>query len=941
MQLVRSGLTLLVVIGAPYLVGVAEGQMVGSFPADTLAATAITEATTDSAYLSPWVSVLPDHPTVPGPRDFLGYTIGTPGELTPVNRIHGYFRALEAASPRVRVFVLGQSQEGRDMIVAAIADEALLARLEETKAILRRLADPRLTSAEQADSLIREAVPIYWMTAGLHSTELGPPEMVMELAYRLAVEDREPFETIRHNVITLITPVLEVDGRARQVDWYRRHVKGHTNRLEMPPRSPPFWGHYTFHDNNRDGIVVSQPLTRNYLRAFFDWHPTVSLDLHESVPLLYVSGGTGPYNETIDPLTVGEWHTLANYEVARVTGMGMPGVWTWGFYTGWYPGYLLWVTNNHNAMGRFYETFGNGSAETMERDLSKAKYSGKKITSRQWYRSVPPPAKLEWSMRNNTNYMQTGAIASLEMVAENSRLFLGNFYRKGVRAMQRGRTEPPYAFLIPADQSDRDAARQLIDILRLQGIEIGVLSRDTKMGDHELEEGDLIVSSAQPFGPLARNLLMKQEFPEDAEQSPYDDVAWTLGLLLGVETVRIDDAEVLDVDLEPLVDHGPFAPGADLPRRRHTWAIPHMGQRDLGPFRFALGSVPVAAAGEPFEENGRNYPAGTLLIDADDVTEDQLRAALADRALEVVALRKMPDIARHELDLPRIALFQSWASTQNAGWVRFTLDQAGVPYTYIGKDRVRAGDLRRDFDVLLVPHFGGGTRAKNIVSGIDPKWAPLAYTQTPEYPSHGLILSADDITGGIGFVGLEAIRAFVESGGTVVALGSGTTLVTETGMVHDVSVKRPSGLNTPGSVITAKVMQPTSPLTYGYPELTHVFRGNGPLFAVADHRRYLVPLQFGTKEVGQDADEDSDDEDGGKTEDEKDTPPVVLSGGIVKGTLDGEAAIIHTTLGDGNLVLFAWNPMHRHITQHDHAFVYNALLYWNDLVPPSPTVAAP
>jgi hypothetical protein len=239
MQLVRWGLGLSIAISAT--AHVAEGQMVGSFPADTVAAEAIAGATTDPAYLSPWVSVLPDHPTVPSPRDFLGYTIGTPSELTPVDRIHGYFRALEAASPRVQVFVLGQSEEGRDMIVAAIADEALLARLEETKAALRRLADPRLTSADQADSLISETVPIYWMTAGLHSTELGPPEMVMELAYRLAVEDREPFETIRNNVITLITPVLEVDGRARQVDWYRRYVKGHTDRLNMPPRSPPFW----------------------------------------------------------------------------------------------------------------------------------------------------------------------------------------------------------------------------------------------------------------------------------------------------------------------------------------------------------------------------------------------------------------------------------------------------------------------------------------------------------------------------------------------------------------------------------------------------------------------------------------------------------------------------------------------------------------------------
>ncbi|MEE8478331.1 MAG: M14 family zinc carboxypeptidase, partial [Gemmatimonadales bacterium] len=249
----------LAVVATICATGTAAGQSTGSLPIDTISSAAIRAATTDSAYLSPWVATIPDHATIPSPRDFLGYVVGTPGELTSVDRIHAYFNTLAAASPRVKTFVLGQSEEGRDMIVAAIGDETLLNRLEDHKAMLRRLADPRITTRSQADSIIAGAVPIYWMTAGLHSTELGPPEMVMELAYRLAVEDREPFETIRHNVITLITPVLEVDGRTRQVEWYRRHVAGYTDRNNMPPRSPPFWGHYTFHDNNRDGIMVSQP----------------------------------------------------------------------------------------------------------------------------------------------------------------------------------------------------------------------------------------------------------------------------------------------------------------------------------------------------------------------------------------------------------------------------------------------------------------------------------------------------------------------------------------------------------------------------------------------------------------------------------------------------------------------------------------------------------
>ncbi|MCH2347545.1 MAG: hypothetical protein MK299_09185, partial [Pseudomonadales bacterium] len=404
----------------------------GELAIDQAATEAIRAATTDEAYLTRWVDSLPEHPAIPSPRDVLGYTIGTPGELTQVDEIYHYFNELAEASDRVEVFQLGQSFEGRDMLVVAIADAQHLQNINTYSSYLEALSDPRLTDAEQAGAIIEQALPIFWMTAGLHSPELGPPEMVMELAYRLAVETREPFTTIRQNVLTLITPVFEVDGRTRQVEWFKRNIKGHTDYFNMPPRSVPFWGHYTYHDNNRDGISISQPITENYVNGVYKWKPTISLDLHESVPLLYVAGGTGPYNEGNSPITIGESQLLANYEISRLTGLGLEGVWTWGYYTGWYPGYMLWATNNHNSMGRFYETFGNGSSETMERDISNSRFAGADVTSRQWYRAAPPPEKLTWSMRNNTNYMQTGVIASLEMVARNGKMFLSNYYQKGV-----------------------------------------------------------------------------------------------------------------------------------------------------------------------------------------------------------------------------------------------------------------------------------------------------------------------------------------------------------------------------------------------------------------------------------------------------------------------------------------------------------------------------
>ncbi|MDT8429364.1 MAG: M14 family zinc carboxypeptidase [Pseudomonadales bacterium] len=914
--------------------------LIGELPVDETATASIRAATTSEDFLTRWVDVLPEHPDVPSPRDVLGYTVGTPGELTQVEEIYAYFDALGAASERVQVFRIGQSFEGRDMLLVAIAEPEQLARLEEYKAALHDLADPRQTTAEEAEALIEQALPIYWMTAGLHSPELGPPEMVMELAYRLAVETRQPFANIRSKVITLITPVFDVDGRARQVDWYKSNIKGHTDFNDMPPRSSPFWGHYTYHDNNRDGISITQPITRLYVENVYEWKPTVTLDLHESVPLLYVAGGTGPYNERVSPITISEWQLLANYEISRLTGLGLEGVWTWGFYTGWYPGYMLWATNNHNGMGRFYETFGNNSADTMERDLADSSYAGEAVTERTWYRAAPPPRKLTWSMRNNTNYMMSGVIASLEMVAQNGPMFLHNFYQKGVEALQKGTAEAPYAYLIPQQQRDPDSANYMISVLGRQTIEMQRASVAGEYGELRVEAGDILVKLNQPYGPLARTLLERQKFPADVQVPPYDDVSWTYGLVYGVEVKAIDDTAVLEHAASAFDPAQRFLPATTVPASGDYWIVPHRGQRELGPTRFALGDdIEVQVAREAFVAEGVEYPAGSWIVDRTALNRREtarLEEVLAAGNLEIVATATRPAVETHEQDLPRLGVYQSWTSTQNPGWVRYSLDQAGVPYTLFSKERAREGDLLDDFDVILVPHMSSNTSLASIIGGVDPKWSPLPYTNSRETPNLGHILSSEDITGGLGFPGMAAFEAFVRNGGTLVALGSAGVMAVDSGILRGI-VKRDAGsMNTPGSVMTTKITDPSSPLVYGYEEISHVMRGNMPVFSVPDYDREYAPMQFGTKHW--DEDEEDDKKDDKKAEDGEDakaksTPALVLSGGIVRGTdvIDGEPALVSKPVDEGHVVLFNWNPMHRHVNLHDHGFVYNAILNWNDL----------
>jgi hypothetical protein len=784
------------------------------------------------------------------------------------------------------------------------------------------------------------------ITAGLHSTETGSPEMVMELAYRLAVSNHPDIKKIRENVVLLITPITDVDGRAKVVDWYYRYLEEYTDRDYMPPTSPPYWGKYVFHDNNRDGIQMSQKLTQHYVQTFRNWHPTYSLDLHESVPLMYVSGGTGPYNRAIDPITIREWQWAASYELADIQKHGMPGVWTWGFYTGWNPSYLLWVTNNHNSMGRFYETFGNSSARTMERDLSRAKYLGKEITSQQWYRADPPEEKITWSLRNNTNYMQTGVLSSLKWLSDNGESLLDNYYRKGQNSIDAGKREAPHAWIIPAKQDDPVRVAYLINQLRRHDIEVHRADRVFSAGGKAYSTGDFVVRLDQPYGKHAQNLLSKQLFPKDAEHRPYDDVSWTLGLLYRVETDKIDDASILDFSDIALVTDEVAFPKEVLGEDPEAYAVKHLGNVSMITARYALKRFKIDAVEEAFESKGETFPAGSWIIQHKRGLKGKLEQVAHDSMLDFYPLDEIPDVPKHSLDLPRIALLHNWVSTQNDGWVRFTLEHYGIPYDYIADYTVRGGGLHSKYDVIIMADQGGAS-AKVLVHGRDPKFGEVAYSRTQEFPSHGAVDGARDITRGMGFEGLANLETFLNRGGTLLMLGSSGRLATDFGLVRNVSSVS-GGVQTPGSSIQTKLTRPDHPIVYGYDDVNHVFRTNGPLYSVPRKYDHWIVMQYGTKPLRDD--DDSDDEDssteevsGESEEDDADEKtgsksPFLLSGYVDKqDALEKKGAILDIPRNDGGrVILFSFNPLHRYLNHGDHTFVHNALLNWNDFPDPEP-----
>lgn len=213
---------------------------------------AVAAATTDPHFVSPWVSYIPQSNAVPSPEKFFGRIMGAPGELVGTEKAYGYAHALAAASPRVRVFTIGKSEEGRDILLLAIADEAGIRDLNRLKAATGSLSDPRQIDPAGADKLIQSARPIYYFNAALHSDETGSTEAMLELAYRLTVSDQPMIKNIREQLVVLINPISNPDGRDKMVDWFYRYLKGKTDRSSLPRQSPPYWSKYTFVDINRD-----------------------------------------------------------------------------------------------------------------------------------------------------------------------------------------------------------------------------------------------------------------------------------------------------------------------------------------------------------------------------------------------------------------------------------------------------------------------------------------------------------------------------------------------------------------------------------------------------------------------------------------------------------------------------------------------------------------
>jgi hypothetical protein len=787
----------------------------------------------------------------------------------------------------------------------------------------------------------------------------------------------------------MITPVIEVDGREKEVDTYYFNKKRATGDTRLPLM---YWGKYVAHDNNRDHIGQFLALSKNVTNFFLEWHPTIMHDLHEAQSYLYASTGTGPYNEALDPITVDEWWILAKNDVAEMTKRGVPGVWTYGFYDGWVPNYMFFAAHAHNSMGRFYEVQSYGPDTNANLRLSPT------VTSKEWFRPNPPLPTIKWGPRNNVNIQESALLFALSHTAKNREMWVEDYWLKNKRSVDKGKNGPTYAWVIPANQYRKQEAADVVNSLRFQGLEFQRANADFKAGDVDVKAGDYIVRADQPYRTMADMYFSTQAYAT-ANPRPYDDTGWTYQLLRNIVLTPISDKSILDQPMTPVTST--MVASGGVTGEGSTIIVPNNSDNNLAAFRFRFAKTKMAAAEEEFSTGGRQFAAGSFIIA--NANRAQLDPALKELGLSAVAVGSAPTVKQHDLDVPRIGYVHSWQRTQDEGWVRAALDTYGIPYTYFADQKLRDGNLRMKYDVIILPHIGGS--AQQQVNGIPKNGkAPLPYRRTPETPNLGALDQSDDIRGGMGVEGLYELYRFVQAGGTLITEGSTTTIFPEYKYTTGITVDNSAALFARGSIMRGRITDKKSPIVYGYEgdqmpvyfnqdpvlsvsvqtpaqQIAAAFGGGGGANAglgqnvtpmvVKPHlsawdgpvtKQSGVAVAGGERRASGAGGANADTTGFGAIAQQfgvtapdpatlprvvmqfpADTTQMLLSGSLAGGrVLTNKAQVVDAPVGQGHVVMFAIRPFWRWQTQGTFMLGFNTIMNWNDLDAgraPTPTSA--
>jgi hypothetical protein len=657
----------------------------------------------------------------PAPKAHFGFEPGDDYRLAGYEEVMSYLRQLAAASDRIRLVEFGRSSEGRPMIAAFLSDAANLRQLERWKEINRRLALGQ-AGAEEAQRLAREGKAIVWIDSGLHATEVAPVQHAPHLAYRMVTDESEEARRIRANVILIQIPVINPDGLDMVANWYRGNAG---TPFELAPL-PRLYQKYAGHDNNRDYFMYNLPETRHVGKMLFqEWFPHVVYNQHQIAPFparIFIPPYAEPLNPNIQPAVMEGINRIGSVMRERFLREEKPGAISYTGFDAWWNGGLRSAPAFHNMHGILTETalfYYATPKEYKLSDLPERFANG--LPTREPTVFYPKPwLGGRWALRDAVDYMLTADFAILGEAAANAPHYLLKAWEMARANIEAGRRGSPFAWIVPAAQHDAWSAAQMLERLRLAGVEIHRATAPFEAGGASYPAGTHILYAAQPFRGYLADLMEPQKYPElrtapgGPVRRPYDLAGWTLPYQMGVATVRVDtpfEAQAARVDKVEMP-----APALDL---RQNSAF-----------------LAVAAA----LREGREVfvsPEGAL-------------------ALEKPA-------AGWQWKRPRTAVYEPYTANMDAGWTQWLLDQFEVPYELVHNGQIRAGGLREKYDVILLAQ----QPMQSILHGT-PEATKLRTGETAR--------QRPEFAGGIGLEGARELEEFVRRGGTLIAFDAATEL---------------------------------------------------------------------------------------------------------------------------------------------------------------------
>ncbi len=768
---------------------------------------------------------------LPSPRDALGFEPGEDRKLADWSQIVNYFKRLDAGSPRVSVHQLGVSTERRPFIVSIISSEKNIENLPRIRQAQARLADPRLlANPAERQQLIGETPAIVAITCSIHSTEIVASQMSMQLAYNLASDNSARTKEILASTVLLLIPSVNPDGIDIVTDWYRK-----TLGTKFEGTSPPVLYHrYAGHDNNRDWFMLTQAETQMVSNLFWrEWFPEIVYDVHQQGQFgsrMCVPPFFDPHNPNINPVIVRQVGAIGMRMASNLTAAGYKGVVTNSTYDMWWHGGLRSAPYYHNAIGILTEAASVKIATPLDVRREQLRASTRGLAN-PLVAATNFPAVWEggrWSMRDILNMELITCRTMLEEAAERREELIRNFVDIAERAIETGKREAPYAYIVPARQLDRPTADRMIKILVQQGVEVHRAKSDFTVDGNKYEERSYVVLLAQPYRANVKCLFEPQRYPDrrlypgGPAEPPYDVAGWTLPMQMGVEYVEAKSP--IDADLEKI--------NADFFGLRLIVSPITKAKRfllspsDNKAFDFINSlfkhsdSITVSRLKRSVNVNGKDYAAGTFVIQDNsssrqgDLKKPQKKSSnQADSPGSISSLAIMQginldriadkgisldlEVITNKLVQPRVALYRSWMGSMDEGWTRWVLEQFGFDYKNIYDADVRAGNLKNSFDCIILPDQS----MQQIVAG------NRAGSYPPEY------------TGGITDAGVANLKSFVEEGGVLVCLNASSEMAVKR---FDLPVKnvldnlRRDQFYAPGSIFRA-TLDASHPIAYGMP----------------------------------------------------------------------------------------------------------------------------